>query len=385
MSVKSAVGASTAVSVMAAMSVILALAAPSLARAASPEGQRQLQQMIEGARKEGELDLMVVSSQGDKGAKELTDAFKQRFALDIRINADLSGQESQQFNKASAETKAGIPSTLDLMQSEPPSVISLISDGGVEPIKNWEALLAEIAPEAYKAKDRVSPPGVAGQAFVWGTRVTALIYNSKLISEQDLPKTWREKGNPRFAGAYPVAPWLTIPLMCLLKYDKDECLEIVRSWGRNKKHVLSFTAATQRMMLGDVKFLFGNTENYFAEKARDANATIGVTFFDDLTPVREVFYVVRKGARHPNLAKLFALWVTGSEANRIFEKHTLTENLALGTGPVTQTSLQKFKERNIKPAAWFDSQKNLEKLLWLQSNDGKEYSRAMAVAQRDGK
>lgn len=83
------------------------------------------------------------------------------------------------------------------MQGEPPSVLDIISQGGVEPIKNWEAILAEVAPEAYKFKDRVSPAGVAGYAFLWATRITALVYNPKLISEQELPKTWSDMGQPK--------------------------------------------------------------------------------------------------------------------------------------------------------------------------------------------
>lgn len=112
---------------------------------------------------------------------------------------------------------------------------------------------------------------------------------------------------------------------------------------------------------------------------------IGLSFFENLTPVREVMYVMRKGSRHPNAARLFALWTAGAESNRIIEKHSLTENITLGTGPVTRVSLQLLKERNISPATWFGSAENLEKLRWLQTSEGREYTNAMARAQKDGK
>jgi hypothetical protein len=134
----------------------------SAAPVALSEGQRLLQRLVEGARKEGQLDLMVTSSQGEKGARELSDAFKRRFGIEITVNADLSGQESQKFNRAVAETKSGIPPTFDLMQGEPPVALNLLRAGGMQPIENWEMLLAEIAPQSYKVKDKVSPGELAG-------------------------------------------------------------------------------------------------------------------------------------------------------------------------------------------------------------------------------
>ena len=358
---------------------------PAAVRAASSEGQRLLQQLVEAARKEGQLDLMVTSAQGEKGTKELTDAFKQRFGLNIRVNADISGQESQQFNKAAIEVKGNIPPTHDLMQGGDENVLSLKEAGGADAIENWEALLAVIAPESYKVKDKISPFSLAGYGFLWSTRTVVLLFNPKLISEKELPKTWKEMGNAKYAGAFSLPPWTSVALMGLLKYDKDEWLDTVRSWGRNKKQILAYTAGTQRMLLGDIKFLFGNTDDYAREKARDPNAPIGLTFFEDFTQIRWVQYVVRKGAKNPNAAKLFALWATSAEANRIFEKNGFLENVVLGSGPVTTQFLKTIKERNIRPVNWFDSPENLEKFRWLSTDEGKAYSKAIATAQRDGK
>jgi ABC-type Fe3+ transport system substrate-binding protein len=369
---------------VAGMMPILAPRAFAATPAAS-EGKRLLQQLIEGARKEGELDLMITSSQGEKGARELIDAFKRRFGLGIKLNADLSGQESQKFNQAMVEIKSGIPPTFDLMQGEAANVLDLKDAGGAEPVENWEALLAEISPEAYRVKDRVSPMVLAGHGFLWSTRTVALLYNPKVISERELPRAWKEMGDPRYRGAFSVPPWISAMLMGVLRYDKEEWLEVVRSMGRNKRQVLTYSAGVERMLLGDIKFLYGNADYYFEHKSKDPNAPIGETFFEDLTTVRQVLYVVRKGARHPNAARLFALWATGEEASPIFDKYAYTENLVLGKGSTTEKILKTFKERNIKPVSWFDSPKTLEKFRWFETKEGKEYARAIAKAQREGK
>jgi ABC-type Fe3+ transport system substrate-binding protein len=344
-----------------------------------------LKALVEGARKEGQLNLMITSSQGEKGAKEMVDAFKSRFGLQIAVNADLSGEESQKFNQAIAEIKAGVPPIFDLMQGEPPVVQDLVLAGGLENIDNWETLLGQVAPEAYRIKEKISPVGVAGYGFLWATRITTLMYNPKAISERDLPKNWKELGDPKYKGAFTIPPWTTITLMGILKYDKDEWLEIVRSWGRLKPQVLHYAAAVQRMMLGEIKFLETNTHYYLNQKSKDTNAPIEMRFFDDLTPMRQVFYVVRKGARNLNAAKLFALWATSEEANRLFEKHSIVENVALGTGPVTRKTMESLKRQNVTPSSWFDNPKSLEKFSWLRTKEGQDYARAIARAQREGK
>jgi ABC-type Fe3+ transport system substrate-binding protein len=349
------------------------------------QGSAELRALVDAARREGQLDLMIVSSVGEKGAKDLTGAFKARFGLDIALNADLSGQESQKFNQAVAETKAGIPPTFDLMQGSDENILSLKEVGGLDAISGWESLLSEIAPDARKVKDKVSPGELAGFSFVWATRTVALFYNPKLVASSDLPKTWKQLGEPKYKGAFSMPPWTTITLMGLLKYDKNEWLEVVRTLGRNKREILTYDAGVQRVLLGDLKFTYGNADSYFEHKADDPKAPIGQTFFQDFTPIRQVSYAVRAKAKHPHAARLFALWSASAEANEIFEKHAYSENLVLGRGPVSRKVDQALKERGIKPVSWFDSRETLEKFRWLATNEGKEYARAVARAQREGK
>lgn len=43
------------------------------------------------------------------------------------------------------------------------------------------------------------------------------------------------------------------------------------------------------------------------------------------------------------------------------------------------------ENERIKPANWFDNEQNLEKFRWLSGDEGKEYAKAIARAQREGK
>jgi len=296
----------------------------------------------------------------------------------------LSGLEDQKITQAIAETKGGIAPSFDLMQAQALHVYRLVSSGGAERIENWDPLLKEIVPEAHKIKDIASPGALSGYGFQWGTRILALLYNPKLISKEDLPKTWKEKADPRYAGAYSVPPWIGTILSGILRYDKDEWLQIMRGVGQNKRQVLTFAAGVQRMLLGELKFVEANTETYFLEKARDPNAPLGLTYYEDFTPLDQVMNVVRKGAKHPNAAKLFAMWAAGAESSRIFEKYSFTSNLHLET-PLTQKIKAILAERKVRPVSWFDNPQHVEKLRWLESEEGVKFAAAISKAQREGK
>ena len=95
--------------------------------------------------------------------------------------------------------------------------------------------------------------------------------------------------------------------------------------------------------------------------------------------------MVRKRASNLNAAKLFALWATSEEANRLFEKYSVVENVALGTGPVTRKTMERLKRQNVTPSNWFDNPKSLEKFSWLRTKEGQDYEKAIARAQREGK
>jgi len=370
--------------VMGAASLLLSLTVPQVAGAASAEGKQAFQKLVEAVKKEGQLDLPT-GTLAEKGAKEMTEAFKRRFGLTINVASTTGTMESQEFNKAVAETKGGIPPTYDLLDGSAENVLNLIDAGGAEPIANWEILLAEIVPEAYLVRHGVSPGPLAGYGFVWSTRTLALLFNPKLISERELPRTWKEKGDPKYKGAFSVPPWISAATMGILSYNKDEWLDIIRAVGRNKRDVLTYDAGVQLMMLGELRFLYGNAGQFFEHKLRDPNAPIGMTFFSDITTVRQVMYVVRKGARHPNAAKLFTLWASSAEAGRIFDKDSSIENVVLGKGATTEKIVAVLKERNIKPLSWFDNSQTLEKLRWFETKEGRDYARALATAQREGK
>lgn len=342
----------------------------------------RVQQLIDGARKEGQLNLFLVTSLTERGARELNQAFNRRFGLNIKFNSTL-GDATREFPQAIQEAKVGLPPSFDVMYASDTFVLQFLTSGGAERIDRWEELLKEVAPEAYQIRDRVSPLDLNGYAFAWGTRAKVINYNTDLISEKDLPKTRSEMGDPKYAGDYFLPPFITDAEYGILNYPKDRWLEVVRSWSKSNPPILAYEAGLQRMLLGEFKFAQSNDYYMFKYKGRDPKTPMGLAFFGDLTPLTYTWHVVRKGAKSPNAAKLFTLWASGSEANRIFENvdYAATGNLLLGTGPMSRQIRDALDTRKIKLTGWWDSKKNQDVLKWYTTDEGRAYSRELSAAQ----
>ena len=344
---------------------------------------QSLKQLIEGARKEGQLNWYPVSSLGNENAKEVEKVFNQRFGLNTQIRADSSGNISTVFSKAIVESKTGLPPTFDVMYGPDHRAFEVKEAGGLQKIDNWEALLKEMSPEAYAVRQRISPLDIAGYGFLWANRIKNLNFNTSLTSEAELPQTTVDLGNPRYQGAFPLAPFVTDAEFGVLVYPKERWMEIVKSWGALNPPIMTYESAIQRMMLGEFKFMPSNGEYYYEIKRKNPKAPIGIGFFKDLTANSYVFHVVRKNAKNPNTAKLFALWSTTPEANRLYEEEfLLSPNLVLGTGQIARQLNKLLQERNVKVVSWFDSRENLKKLLYYyETEEGQKYVSEMAKAR----
>lgn len=355
------------------------------AATAAMAGEELVQQLVRGARQEGRLRAAAVSSLGARGSSELADAFKRRFDLPMEVKIDLTSGGTAIAFEAISEHKAGIRPSYDVRNFTEESVLLLKGAGAAERIENWERILAGIDAKAYEIRRALSPQPLEGHGFTWGTRPHALLYNPRLIAEKDLPRTMKEYGNPKYKGKFSVPPNITRAMLGPTIYDKTEWLEIVKTWGRNKGHILRFPAGVSRLLLGELAFLYANAPDYFAEKAKDPNAPIGVSFFEDLPWVHLALNTVLKGTRSPNAAKLYALWSMSEEASQIYEKYAYAPNIFLETGPTARQIMKVYRERNIKPMTWFDSAKTLEVFLWYETKEGMEYAKSLDQAQREGR
>jgi ABC-type Fe3+ transport system substrate-binding protein len=361
--------------------LLLALASSALA-----QSNATMNQLVAKARQESTLNAML-NSNAPKSALKIADAFKKRFGLDkLEVKLDASGRETEKFQKALVETKTGAPPTFDTMQGEEVNVLRMVESGGAESVENWQSVLREINPlvgTGTVPPTKVSPHPFSGVGFIYANRVTVLIYNREMLKSHELPKTHADLADPKYKGKIAVSQFISEWQYGALVYDKQRWLNIVNSIGRNTAAVLFPAAITDRMALGEFALSPNNIHYQFITMAKDPNAPIGVHFLSDFTPLRELTYVVRKGARSPGAATLFALWMTTPEAHIIRSAEDFSGNIRYGSTDLDKAQRQLLKGANL--VSWVDTAETLKLLDWYTTEEGLEYSKRLADAIKQRK
>lgn len=343
-------------------------------------GEERLQALIDGAREEGELNVYVISALGQEGAAAIASAFNEQFGLDIDFKADTD--ESEALSQALIEVELGSEATHDIMwQSGYEDAVELIAVNGVACIDEWESILQAMSPKAYAARDQISYLDIEGCGFKWGDWIRVMIYNTELISADELPKTHADVGNAEYAGEYTVTPFNSHIRMLILKYEPEEVINIARAWGAGGGDYLFTGAAIPRLSVGEYKFHTGagaQKEALFAE-----GSPLAVAFFEDVTQFIDVYYTPRANAKNPNAAALFALWATTPEANVVWEKFGTATNLSLGTGPLSQKYSKQIQDAGIELVSWFGTAEFAALKDWSDNTDeGKAFKEALDNAYR---
>jgi ABC-type Fe3+ transport system substrate-binding protein len=212
----------------------------------------------------------------------------------------------------------------------------------------------------------------------------SLLYNTDMIKASELPTTRREWADPKWAGKYAASTFITEWNYATLFYDQEELLQIADQVGKNAVTVLTFDAQLDRMLLGEFAMGSMNTYQAFQIKAKDKNAPIGYQYFKDFSPMTQLLYSVRKGAKAPASATLFTLWSTTPEFQQLHQPETFYPNLQFGDSEQDNEERRRAEQAGTKFVTWMDNDKNRAQLEWLGSPEGRAYSEKLvrAITQR---
>src|SRR3990172_11341421 len=284
----------------------------------------RLEELVEGARKGGRLNVMLPSTATPELVRGLEAAMNKYYGINLKISHTGSGAYSKIVSLVVTEHRVGTTPTFDATVGYDAHITSMMDAGALEPIQNWK----ELVPKGTPLDDQsISPAVLKNTAFKFVDNFHILVYNTKLISEADLPKKLADFGNAKHKGKFSVLPSIVMFSMALLVYDKEKVLDIYRTWGKNEPKVLTFTQGVDRMVFGELSMVpFPNDYDYFRRK--EAGDPVGLAVVQDMVPATPVHMVVRTNAPHANAARLWALFNTGPEAQRIWEKEVKWMNLS---------------------------------------------------------
>ena len=130
-------------------------AAPSPAASAAPtDAAAYRQQVIDGARAEGEVNILLSSIWSPETLKLLEEAVERDYGVRLKINRTPSTNYGAHAAQLLSELQANATPSYDLHQSSDSSSSLLLDADALEPV-NWAALLPRHTAEVVQADGRV--------------------------------------------------------------------------------------------------------------------------------------------------------------------------------------------------------------------------------------
>lgn len=158
------------------------------------------------------------------------------------------------------------------------------------------------------------------------------IYNTRLVTPADVPKTWGDLLSPKWKGrklAVPVNGATGIEAMRILgKWDAQTYKKFLDDLKAQELIVESSGAGTAQR-IADGQTPLGIFPTTLLPELLQKGAPLELAPLGPLVAKRFGFYTA-KGVPHPNAGKLFMAWLGSAEAGKIFDKW--------GRGPATPCS-----------------------------------------------
>jgi iron(III) transport system substrate-binding protein len=312
--------------------------AADVANYAAPD---RMARLIEGAKKEGQLNIYTSAQTDDMGA--LVQAFEKKYG--IKVNVWRSSSEKV-LQRAITEAR-GSRFTLDVVETNGPELESLHREKILEKV-NSPHLADLIAPA-------IRPHGE------WvGTRLNVFVqaYNTNLVKKDEVPKRWEDLANPKWKGKLGIeqedADWLA-GQFAEIGEDKAKKLftDIVGVNGISVRK--GHTLLTQLVVSGEIPLAL-TVYNYKAQQLKEKGAPIE-WFHIGPAIARPNGVGVAKKAPNPHAAVLFYDFEISPEGQQILAGRDFVP-----TNKKVDTPLNKIPMKFVDARVALDEYQKWEKL-----------------------
>lgn len=234
---------------------------------------------------------------------------------DIEVKyTNLRSTDASQTLLAEAQARHGL--SFDALAGELPGFQPLFDQGMVLDV-DWAAL--------GMADDLLYRDG-DGTAFRNYRLITGIGYNTELVSQDELPDTWEELVDPKWAGRVIVDPRGSYIGRIAPAFGKDETIEWFQRFMDVDKPLIiqGATASAQKVIAGEA-LLTTSAADANVRESQEAGAPLGIKYLD-YVPTSDYHTLVMKDTPRPNTAACFLGWLGGPEGRAQKEKYEFQKN-----------------------------------------------------------
>ena len=274
-------------------------------------------QVIEGAKKEGTVLVRLRSSFTSKSMERMEKEIKERFGVGLKIQFSPSSSMSRALAESIMEHKVGAPPSFDLMNFSN-HVIDGMKLGVLERV-DWLPLITKDSnPEVV-----MNHPAFRG-AITYYTSYQGLMYNSQKVPADKVPKTLKDLANPQWKGKIGLNRGTDAWPRWAFVLGKDKVFADLRAILKNGALQGQYSDLQNRYLLGEIWMAFSISSYMNAANEKGVPTKWQCV---ELGEVQNFSLSVRKGARHPNAAKLVALYLASPQGARFTLEESNAGNL----------------------------------------------------------
>lgn len=282
------------------------IAATTPARAGDIPMTPALQQIIDGAKKEGSLTLSYAANilGGSDGARAGAAGIKKEFGVDLDVTYYPGPSFAPMAAKLLTEMQAGQPSSTDVYNGTAVEVTPQLAHGLFRQIP-WSALYpGRITPEIAEA---------GGRALRIVTKVPGILYNKQVAPQFGEAHAMADLLKPEYKGKLYTTPYLAGFDVLVAKdvWGFDKTAAFVEKFSQNIGGLVS-CAGTDRIASGEIPGLALSCSGSETNLPQ-YRGVLGQTVLLDAAERRFDYLCVPVNAAHPNAAILFALYASSPE------------------------------------------------------------------------
>ena len=300
----------------------VAVSALALAALSVPAAAETFEEILEGAKNEGQLFVLVSSPGKPETHTAVAKAFNERFGLNTRIEWTATSPVQTGSKLIAEQGGAGFA---DVVGSGGNQEISVLFDRDILKPYPW---VETFGGELEDIGDAVDPviDELKGAGLVIAHNAYGLGWNPDLISEDELPKSYADLMTPEWKGRFAVNAFSLNPVdYYSFAIGDDKTIEMAEGILANEPILERGTGAvTRAISVGQAPVGISS----FHQAGRVDN--VNFKLFEDYLPMGSLHIYVPENAPNPNTARLFAAWFA-TEGLKVVNENEPLPRIGAGT------------------------------------------------------
>ncbi|MGE5064050.1 MAG: ABC transporter substrate-binding protein [Myxococcales bacterium] len=272
-----------------------------------------MKELVEQARKEGQLNISWSSMGFNKGAERFEQGFNAYYGLKTKFNYTPGLSFVAATKRIADELAANKPAFRDLSLIAGAPDVKFDLDQKIDRPIDWAALLPQI-PKDVLARI-VSPEG---RLIRFLDQAPTIMYNTNIVKAAEAPKSLADLANPKWKGMLASTPfvfgWEDLPAHPA--WPRQKALDLVSKVAQNVSGLIR-CADFDRISSGEFPIFALVCEPGLVRQLQARGAPVDQNIPQDWRMMYYWSFGVPRNAQNPATATLFIAWVLTPEGQRV--------------------------------------------------------------------